>query len=152
MIRRCILGLIFLVLLSGCSGDSKPELVLALPSDTSKDTIERIQAAIPAMEEHLPGLFKYQSSMAFLEVRPSFSYFSVPGSGLPEETKVTWLAFKVKDDDKAIPRDYHANGHRIEIGIEDTGKALILQKRQSKAVFLDRIVPPSGGDKIIPIF
>ncbi len=137
--------------LAACGGESEPVFTLTLPSDTPKATIERAQAAIPAMEKHLPGLFKYQSSMTFLEVRPSYPYFSAPDSGLPEESAVTWLAFKVSDDDKSIPGDYYARGHRIEIGIADSGKALILQKRQSKAVFMDRSFPPSGGDLIIPI-
>ena len=138
-------------ILAACGSESEPVLKLTLPADTPKATIERVQTAVPAMEKHLPGLFKYQSSMTFLEVRSSYPYFSAPNSGLPEESAVTWLAFKVSDDDDSIPGDYYARGHRIEIGIADSGKALILQKRQSKAVFIDRPFPPSEGDLVIPI-
>jgi hypothetical protein len=126
-------------------------MTLTLPTDTPTETVELIQNAAPALEKNLPGLLKYQSSLTFLEIRAGYNYSAAQEAGFEKGTTVTWLDFKVADDDRTIPKDYFARGHRIAVGIEDTGKALILQKRQAKSVFLDQPFLPARGDLVIPI-
>ncbi len=151
MRMKRLLFLLMFLLLAACGSENDPVLTLTLPSDTPKATIELVQSSVPAMEKHLPGLFKYQGSLSFLGVNPNYPYAAAPGSGLSGNSSVTWLAFKVADDDTTVPKDYYARGHRIEIGIEEGGHALILRKRQAKSVFLDKPFPPSGEDLVIKI-
>ena len=143
------LALIFL--LTGCGSDPEPTLTLTLPADTPPETIKLIQTTAPALEKNLPGLLRYQDSMTFQGVAPHSAYASASGSGLPEETTVTWLEFVVADDDGTIPKDYNAQGQYIRIGIVESGEALILQKDQVKSVFLDRLVTTSGDDLVLPL-
>lgn len=148
---RLLMILSTVVFFAACGGESKPVLTLTLPHDTPKETVQLIQDFIPAFEQYLPGLFKYQGSMTFRGVDSHYPYWPAPDSGLPESTTVTWLAFVVADDGGTIPSEYRAWGHHIRIGIAESGEALILQKTQAKSVFLDQSFSPSGGDLIIPI-
>ncbi len=141
---------LMVMLLAACGGEEKSStLTITLPADTPQQTVELVRNTVPAMKKYLPGLLKYQSSVEFLEVLPECYYSCAPDIGLPADTTVTWLAFKVADNDSNIPHDYYAKGHRISIGIEDSGKALILQKKAAQAVFLDSPRPSSGDDRVI---
>jgi hypothetical protein len=148
--RRVILLSILvslLFLLPGCAGDDQPALTLTLPAGTPAETVAVIRAVAPSMEERLPGLVKYHDSMQLVGVSPAHDVHLADGSWV----KIVSLAFQVAGDGGAIPADYQAGGHRIEIGIFDNGKALVLQKRQAQAVFLDRPSPSPGTDLVIKL-
>jgi hypothetical protein len=150
MKRIALLVIVLALVLTACGGD-EPTLTLTLPTGTPAETVQLIQAAAPAIEEHLPGLLKYQGSMSFDGVDAHHTYYPSPGSGLPGEVSVTWLKFVVASDGGTIPKAYRAWGHHLRIGITDTGDALILPKPQARSVFLDKPAKDTGQDMVIKI-
>jgi hypothetical protein len=144
------LFLVILLILPACGGGDEPVLTLTLPSDTPPETVQLIRETAPALEQHLPGLLKYQNSMSFDGVEAHI-YSPSQDSGLPPNIAVTWLKFVVAQDGGSIPNAYRAWGHHLRIGIAETGDALILQKTEAKSVFLDKPAKNTGQDMVIKI-
>jgi hypothetical protein len=146
---EAILVLSVLLALVGCGDNGDKTLTLTLPADTPPETVQLIKNVAPALEKQLPGLLKYQDSMTFNGIDASYPYWAAPGSGLPEDTVVTWLKFVVADDGGTIPKEYRAWGHHLRIGIVNNGEALILQKAQAQSVFLDMPVKSKDVDFVV---
>ena len=140
---------LILFALAGCSGDQGPLFVL--PEGTSQETRDLVALAMPTIEEHCPGLRTYKESLPILRVSPHNMYMPGPEAGLPKDVFVTWIIFKVPDDGGNIPPKYRAWRHHLRLGIEETGKAIILKKRTTMKVFLDRADIESGRDMYFAI-
>ncbi len=153
---RVVSVLILLVVIcgaTGCGADEKKPKTLAinLPTDTPQDTVVLLRRVLPKIEARCPGLVKYWSALEFQHVEPDRPYHIGAGTHLPDWPQVTWLVFKVKDENQLVPAKYRAHGHVCSIGVDADGTALIVPKSSCQSLFFDRAVAYEDKDDIVDI-
>lgn len=126
------------------------DILHSLPSDMSESVRGDIAEALAAWGTVCPGLANCKKSLRFVEARTSSPYYPPSETGLPKEVSVTWLLFTL-DEDSAYAARHNANGHTLWVGVVENGAALVMKKRATQAVFLDKNIADTGRDLIIPL-
>lgn len=116
-----------------------------LPAGMSSFQKKQVVNALAVWEQELPGLRFARDDLRFLSAE-----YGSPYAGLSQETNVTWLLFAMNDK-STYSTKHRAGGHTLRVGIVEDGSGIVLQKRATQEVFLDRQIDNGGRDIFISI-